>query len=199
MTPRKAPIPHSARSGNGVQVKSLYKYLIEKTITKLPELKIVVLNVGADTAMHGLLVWTKDKKTNNLIGIKNYIYSFWKKNGVKNLQKELIKRLPEEEAREARLNRPEYSKMNTIVFRELGDFRDDQILSIIGEETLENFYRTRATGSLASTDTLQDQTRPGSPVSTGSLQDQTTASSLAPTVTLQGQTTAGSLAPTEGG
>ena len=171
------------RSGAGVKIKGEYLSLINQTITKLKELGITVICRSGDTAMHGILLKLRDGSPNNLIGLKNDIYSSWKKKSVKTLLAELRKRNQTNEG----IPRPDHSKIKEIFFEELGDFRDNTIPEVIGVEILNEYdIKLKYSG------TPEDERQAGSSSTrdSSSTQDSTAAQDGAGSSTTQDSTAA---------
>ena len=125
------------RSGTGVKVDHEYKFIIDKTRVKLHSMGITVVNVGADTAMQQLLLFNRDGKPSNLVGLKNKIYSQFKKKSEKTIKKELANR---RRRIRIRFDPPDYAVIENQIFPELGDIQisdDVHVEEVIGVEEFQ--------------------------------------------------------------
>ena len=123
------------RSGKGVQVKREYRFLVNKVKKKLASLDIACVCLSGDTANHGILLNLNSGEPNNWIGLKRSLYIECRKKTVKVLKRE-IKQF---ENTPAPSLDGEFTKIQSLIFPELGDFCDFQIEKIIGESTLKEY------------------------------------------------------------
>ena len=144
------------RSGTGVKIDNEYKFVIDKTRQKLKSLGITVVNVGADTAMHPLLLLNREGKPSNLVGLKNKIFSQFKKKALKTIKKELVNR---RRGIRIRLAPPDYSVIEDQIFPELGDMLisdDSDVEAVIGAQEFQRNIKDWAT-TVTATSMLGDE------------------------------------------
>ena len=128
-----------------MKIDNEYKFVIDKTRQKLKSLGITVVNVGADTAMHPLLLLNREGKPSNLVGLKNKIFSQFKKKALKTIKKELVNR---RRGIRIRLAPPDYSVIEDQIFPELGDMLisdDSDVEAVIGAQEFQRNIKDWAT------------------------------------------------------